>query len=271
MHYNVAVLTTADSPSYTELLELYYIDKPCTPYPVCSQQVLSNPLDKNNKFFVQESQREYWLGVFERIAKIGVDMLADYTDFGLITGKDGNFYSNINFNGKWDWWMQGGKWENMLKLKGSDERTNSAKIKDIDFSPNREIYKLSLAFWDVVVENRPLKHSLSKQLRGFIEKECADFYKNMSCDAKLLIEPFKTRENYAMCQAGFSTYAVITPDGIWYECGGIYGGDMADIEKNADWYYKYHKRFINWYDNYFKRFILSADGETTMTIIDCHI
>ena len=32
---------------------------------------------------------------------------------------------------RWDWWVEGGRWEGLLKV--GDKRVNSARVKDIDF------------------------------------------------------------------------------------------------------------------------------------------
>ncbi len=47
-----------------------------------------------------------------------------------------------------------------------------------------------------------------------------------------------------------NTFAVITPDGEWYECG----------KDKRDWNEKYYDTFIK-----------DADPEHTITIVDCHI
>ncbi|HJJ12563.1 MAG TPA: hypothetical protein OIM48_04590 [Clostridiaceae bacterium] len=60
----------------------------------------------------------------------------------------------------------------------------------------------------------------------------------------------------------FSTYAVITPDGKWYEPGkmGWWGISSATPEQEIEFEKSYEERFIK-----------TANPEWTLTIVDCHI
>ena len=51
-------------------------------------------------------------------------------------GENGEVYSTYNPNSKWDWYVVGGRWDGMLKLKlsHSEKECNSALVKNIDFT-----------------------------------------------------------------------------------------------------------------------------------------
>ena len=157
----------------------------------------------------------------------------------------GNIYVKYNSNAKWDWYEIGGRWNGYLRAKG--ERTNSARIADIDFGLDMEVYEKSLRFWDVAVEHKPA-HPDEKFFTIFKE----DYYHKYYGD----------RENYAKVQASFSTHAVITPDGEWHERGemGYFGFSAETPEEAADWDKHYIERFID-----------GVDKNLMLTIVDCHI
>lgn len=60
----------------------------------------------------------------------------------------------------------------------------------------------------------------------------------------------------------FITYAVLTPDGEWHECGAMawFNLSSATEEERNDWDKNYKARFID-----------TADPDWLLTIVDCHI
>ena len=171
----------------------------------------------------------------------------DFMAENRVTDKEGNIYTTANDYAKWDYWVEGGRWEGFLKLKGSNKHVSSAKIKDVDFSPDERVYKESLRFWDLVVENKPLEPG---------EEEPFNIYKPEYYHAF-----YNDREDYARRQAQFYTAAVITPDGLW-NAPGEYGwfGSTTKTPESAR----------NWHENYFKDFI-EGNEDLYITIVDCHI
>lgn len=169
-----------------------------------------------------------------------------------------------NPNARWDWYRIGGRWKGMLKakkgdkgepsfvcpIKDKDGRFSSAKIKDIDFSPDTEKYNNALRWWEVVMEDSPLKP-------GERKSDFFNYYKK-----EYLLKKYKDKETYAKIQSSFSTFAVILPDGTWCEKGkmGWFGCSSDSAEESFDWDMKYKECFID-----------KADPEWTLTIVDCHI
>lgn len=156
--------------------------------------------------------------------------------------KDGTICM-FNPEGRIDWWTEGGRWEEKLKLH-SGKRANTAKVKDIDFSSDPFIRKYAYDQWDVSF-GKPVKTD--------------EYISELNKDE--LVRVYHDKETYARSQAQFHTFAVITPDGEWQEesemCLFGPSGNLKDSRK--------------WNDNYKERFLDTADPEWMLTIVDCHI
>lgn len=169
-----------------------------------------------------------------------------------------------NPNAKWDWWQIGGRWKGFLKASGGekgeislvypieDERGKyaQARVGDIDFEPDQENYNKKLRWWEVVVENSPLRP-------GESEKDFFSAYKK-----EFYINRYKTKETYAKIQSSVVTHAVIMPDGKWYQKGdmGWFGLSSETEEESYDWDMHFKENFID-----------KADPDWILTIVDCHI
>lgn len=150
--------------------------------------------------------------------------------------ENGNLLSTYNPNSKWDWYQIGGRWDGKLRLKNGD-RSNKARICEIDFSPDKEAYDVAIEQWN------------NDFMGGFSNKE-------------YFVEMYGTAEVYAESVSAFSTYAVVTPNGVWHEKAemGWFGMDNATPEDSKNWPLKYYERFVK-----------NADPNLIMTIVDCHI
>ncbi|MBO5032669.1 MAG: hypothetical protein J6D08_12430 [Lachnospiraceae bacterium] len=176
--------------------------------------------------------------------------------------KDFGYWENPN--AKWDWWQIGGRWKGFLKAKDGNKGEISlvapiadregeyaqAKVGDINFEPDPERYQKNLRWWEVVVEDSPLRAWEDK-------REFLSFYKK-----EYLIARYKTKELYAKIQSSVVTYAVIMPDGTWYQKGqmGWFGCSSETPDASFEWDMKFKENFID-----------KADPNWTLTIVDCHI
>lgn len=175
--------------------------------------------------------------------------------------ENGSITSTYNPNSKWDWYAVGGRWQGMLKAKtglhgeGNIFQPNqrehgkydSAKVSDIDFSPDEEIYKKSIRFWEVVVDKQEL-------LPGEDKNDFFNYYKESYYTSR-----YGDKETYARLQASFGTFAVVTPDGKWYEKGKM------------GWWAAVSNEEMAWDEKYKERFIDNANPDWILTIVDCHI
>ena len=154
--------------------------------------------------------------------------------------KDGGIYSTYNPNSKWDWYEIGGRWSNLLIINDENNgisHVNYAKVKDIR--------------WDLIKEN------IKKQLPSY-EKAI----KENEWRKEEFLRKYPTEQSYIEDYSRFYTYAVLTPDGEWYEPGkmGWWGISSATYEEEKEFEKNYEERFIK-----------TANPEWYLTIVDCHI
>lgn len=169
-----------------------------------------------------------------------------------------------NPNAKWDYWTIGGRWKGFLKAKDGQKgeaslvmpirdkqgRYAQAKVKDIDFEPDAVEYQKNIRWWEVVIEDAPLK-------QGEDKKDFLSLYKK-----EYLIAKYKNKELFARIQSSVITYAVVMPDGTWYQKGqmGWFGCSSETPDASFEWDMRFKENFID-----------KADPEWILTIVDCHI
>ena len=229
-HFSVAVLHRADQ-TVEELLA-----------PYDEEQEKAIELEYTREEAIKAAREEY-RGNEDKTDEECIKFFAEMTCY--ITDADGNVYAKYNPNARWDWYVIGGRFAGRLRVNG--DRTDSAKVGEIDFSPDPEVYKDSLRFWEVVVEYKPAKP----------EEEHFSIY-----NEKYYRETYGDRETFARVNSLFKTHAVITPDGEWHERGevGYFGESSETPEEGIEWDKKYVERFID-----------GADKELILTVVDCHI
>lgn len=181
---------------------------------------------------------------------------------------NGGALSTYNPKSQWDWYQIGGRADGFLRVNlraqviQVDQRSpskseafndtysryvNSARVRDIDFSPDPEAYKRKERFWDVVVGGAEPTE----------DEERLSFY-----NPQYYLDRYGTKENYATLEGGWYTRAVVLPDGSWHEMGKMgWWGVSSENDEEA----------IDWLKNYKARFIDTADPDWILTIVDCHI
>ena len=129
----------------------------------------------------------------------------------------------------------------MLIVEDSDNKeqkhVNIAKMKDIK--------------WEL------MQDEIKKEMLPYNE-----FIKKTFYSKEYIKTIYPTEEYYNEQFSRFFTYAVLTPDGTWYEPGkmGWWGISFATPQEEKDFK-----------DNYEEKFIKKVDPEWTLTIVDCHI
>lgn len=285
-HFAVAVFTDG-TKSIEELLAPYYEGIECEPYiEYTKEQVitkvrkdiedykngtyaeyLKNPEEYAEKYGSNEGHIDYLRNTFPEMLSWTDEQCYEhqkrYYDEDMID-EDGNLLSTYNPKSKWDWYSIGGRFPGRLKAgagqhgEGSAFHANprvngefdSARVGDIDFSPDMDEYNKAIRYWEVVVEGRPLKDGEKEDdFFNFRRKEWYESY-------------YQNKETYAKICAATSTYAVVTPDGEWHEKGemGWFGCSSETPEESLDWDLHYKERFID-----------TANPDWILTIVDCHI
>lgn len=271
-HYSVAVFTKPGA-SFETLLEPYDENLGVKPYVYKTREDIiaevRSDLEKCRNdmakyanggkeipYWLTEDRKKltaFWEDYFkyetlsddEVIKKYMKDYEEDY-DFDY----DGNQLSNYNPDSKWDWYCVGGRWSGFFKNK-KGEKVDECLIKDLDLTidENSEEYLFAKRFWEVNVENAPLK--AGEERKDFLTFYSPEYYK----------ERYGNVENYCKSCCNFSTYAMVDASGIWHEPGqmGWFACDNSTSESREK------------YDKFFEEYLKNADPEWTITIVDCHI
>lgn len=139
-----------------------------------------------------------------------------------------------NPNAKWDWWVEGGRWDGWL-VKKNGERCNRCLVKQLDFEGMKK----------AELEDR------AKYYDEEIKKPEPFFWG---------YKQIPTRDEYVYgVEISVIPYAVLH-DGNWYAKGemGWFGIDDKNYS-DEEW------------EEGFKEFISKLDPETEVAIVDCHI
>lgn len=227
-HFSVAVIHRKDQ-SIEKLLAPYDENIEVAPYVIMTRQEAIDHARKYHNLGKNPTDEDCWKSTAE--------------GYHNKTDKDGNICCTYNPRSRWDWWTIGGRFDGSLIVNGKPE--NTGKIRDIDFSPNSKVYEHAKEIWEAVIEGKAKKEPISSP---FTKEE--------------LLGTFSDKDSFARNRSLFTTYAVVTPDGNWYELGqmGWWGLSSETVAEERDWNDFYKERFID-----------TADPEMYMTIVDCHI
>lgn len=163
--------------------------------------------------------------------------------------EDGRVRSTYNPNGKWDWWVIGGRWKGSIKTKDGKE-VDSARIKDI-IVEDKELYNKMLRDWELIVEeSKPINEKEEERIKWNLYT------------TKYFIDTYKTKEEYARLQSQFTTYAILDKEGNWIEPGRMGWFGMSNAEAEDEY---------NFMNNYYKTVFENAEEDDWLTVIDCHI
>ena len=262
-HFTVAVFSDG-TKTVDELLSLYNENIEVAPYiSETKEQMIERAKERKADYIERKNKDEETSDWMQQYIDASTDEELYQCEFDddYQYDADGNQLSTYNPDSKWDWYSIGGRWNGMLKAKTGlhgggglfspnrreQGKYDSAKVSDIDFSPDEEIYKKSIRFWEVVVDKQEL-------LPGEDKNNFFNYYKESYYTSR-----YGDKETYARLQASFSTFAVITPDGKWYEKGKM------------GWWAAVSNEEMAWDEKYKERFIDTANLDWTLTIVDCHI
>lgn len=255
-HYSVLVFQDEDSYSVEEMLEPFDENRGVKSYINRTKEELI--AEAKNEQEIYRNQEPKFKGLFsaeELEEYLAIKTDEEYYDFAikhLVYGEldeDGNEICYYNPDAKWDWYAYGGRWSGLLHTKDGEE-VDEGYVRDLDFSPNKDDYNYYSRFWEVNVEGAALYDTETEEMYS-------TYY-----NPEFLKERYKTKERFATCMSGFSTFAVIMPGGTWWEKGqmGWFGcSDETDEEA------------VEWDTSYYENFIAEAHPDWYVTVIDCHI
>lgn len=165
------------------------------------------------------------------------------SEYESYVDEDGNLTSTYNPLSKWDWWTIGGRWSGELPLKNG-KGADWGKVSDVAWG--NEIVPS-----EYIKEHPEVKAEYQKLITEGGDWYTAEYYK----------KTFPTIEQYVKNKVTYVPWAIIMPDGNWYEKGkmGWFGCSSETYEEAIDWYENFYDRFIKDYQDYY------------ITLIDCHI
>lgn len=236
-HFNVAVFSY-HSDDVDMLLEPFYEATENSDYLEFEQA--DTPIERLRQEFVESAGKYATFDDFLR------EEYGHIRKFNRDGEEDIGNYRNPN--AKWDCWTIGGRWKDKLKLK-SGEKCDQAQLKDIDFSRDEVAYAKAIEFWEEYVEEKPFTC-------GEDEKYADVFWKPI-----YYREQYADKETYAREVSEFFPWAILTPDGMWYEMGemgwwGFHGATMKSREE---------------YKEVLAETLKNSDPNLWVTIVDCHI
>lgn len=157
------------------------------------------------------------------------------------TGKRGYWQ---NPNAKWDWWVIGGRFSGLLRMKRSRQTCNTAEMRDVSTERDERVYRTAL-------------NEFNRYLAG---EKVESFYLT-TYKREYVIDRYGSAEFYAREQSDFWFRAVVTPDGEWHEVGkmGWWGISSETGEQFRDWVEHFNERFVGPY------------LDCIATVVDCHI
>lgn len=191
-------------------------------------------------------EREYFIYDYKNYELVEVPYkelyatLKDYAKEGFNFDEEMQEYGYWeNPNAKWDYWQLGGRYGDEL----------GKKIKDINFGINQEAYDENIRFWEIIIEGSPLREG---------EEKPFNMYK-----PEYYTQQWESKEEYARQHSLQNrAYALLTPDGKWYEKGemGWFGMDSSSKEQKVE--------FLEFYDSFMKD---EKNKDLYVFMVDCHI
>lgn len=263
-HFSCAVITNSNSGiEVEELLAPYSEELRVAPYIQMkaeevykeykeTQDEAKNVPDSWARKKQESGETDYINMSFEEFKKsfYGEDAIFDEND---------NVLTTYNPNTKWSWYVIGGRWDNLLRIKScfGGGRSNEAHISEVNWEALNRISKKDerwyRRFWEINVLGKKMTRAEEKK-HEYFSMHNKNYY----------LECFGNVEKYIKINGAFSTYAVVTPDGVWHAIGKMkmWGFSSEKPEDVEGW-------SGSWYDNFVKPYLKSKEAHY-ITIFDCH-
>ena len=148
---------------------------------------------------------------------------------------DGGVLSTYNPNSKWDWYSVGGRWQGMLILKKGDAGFRGSPGLMTPMTDDYDATYVSDIDFDAMRDKR------REKLQPYEEAMRDGFYRE-----EYLRSLYPNEDEYIQRQTTFSTYAVLTPDGVWHAPGemGWFGASSDSAQQKREWELSYRYPFI---------------------------
>ena len=148
-------------------------------------------------------------------------------------------YWVANPEAKWDWWVEGGRWDGWL-VKKDGTKCNRCKVRELSFEKMRKADMEDRAKWYDEEMERAKEFGREPVFWNYEETPTKEQYVN---DTPIYTAPF-----------------AVLHEGEWIEKGNMGWFGMSDDKYSDD---EWGKKF--------QEFFKTLDPESEITIVDCHI
>ena len=261
-HFMVAVMAK-DQEDIGRLLEPYDENLEVEPYVQCKKGELLELAKEKQKRLLKA--KEVLEPIEMKILKAETDeeLYQAYREFaGGNYDEDGNEVTTYNPLTKWDWYMIGGRYSNVVavdernpdvialgdaEIKDDVRFVDGARIKDIKFNKMQPTSEVNAIYhWEL--------------LNGIIEPKDED--EKMFLLFSNTADMYDDVHDYVLSETMFSPYAFIDSSGEWHERGSMGWFGMDDSTKEGR--QNFEKEFLG--------YISSPEHQDEyMVIVDCHI
>lgn len=159
--------------------------------------------------------------------------------------------TTYNEDGKWDWYVIGGRWSGCLPIKGKEASNEDHDQYQDNIEDN--ICKIK----DLELVKTPSEEEMKKMKEKYEELTTkGDFFK-----PEYYLRKFPTFEDYVKDVTSFSTYALLTSENEWIEPGqmGWFGCSSATPEEEAN------------FTDVFAEHLKKENPEHYFVLVDCHV
>lgn len=200
--------------------------------------------------------------LFSKIYNTFDDFVKEYHGYSSRDSVQKKYGYWSNPNAKWDWYVVGGRWGGLLKLKDGcrpallgnndtpvikDNYCDSARLGDIDFEGMKtDLQQKYSELWEEMK---------LKEKRDALTKHDKVWHYGVRED--------ETKEQYVERNSNFHTYSILV-DGEWMEAGemGWFGASSATEEKKKEW----DESFMDIINK-----LVEERPDSILTLVDCHI
>lgn len=180
---------------------------------------------------------------------------------GYQQDEGGNWYYEHNPNARWDWWVVGGRWSNMIETKDGKE-VDVAKVKDIEESCLKDLHTYAVLTKDGWYERSKLGWWAVSYIDKDSECMCAPEYIPAK-DVEELEEDKWIGDKYKEKVLTHINHLYIRKDDGYELWEGV---EVPSEVMEIDFF-----REVAWKQAFYERFIKDLDPETYLVVIDYHI
>ncbi len=212
--------------------------------------------EQDEKYLEFDDGHEEFLLDYEQYKEEGQTLEEYANDDGY--AKEGERYGWMsNPDAKWDWWIIGGRWSGMLRVK---DAANASRGEDGVGGSNYDKHgydQCQVKNLDLDAMRIDARKSAEKTWTTYEAEVAKGDDSGKANKYWYSIKEDDTKESYVERNTHFSTFGLLMDD-KWYGKGEMGWWACVSNENN------------NW-DEEFTKLFESLDGEKWITVIDCHI